>query len=310
MKSANSNISGFFASCDFSIQPQEAQLQLLRSSEEHPFVLYKSVERGRIVVIKAIVEGERQNPLYRAMLRKEFEIGRSLNHPNIREYYSLIDHPHLGLAVEMEWIDGVTLDELLAECSRDAKLCDSIVKQLMDAVGFMHIKQVVHRDLKPENILVTKGSYIVKLIDFSLSDSASHIILKEGAGTALYAAPEEMSSKVSNFTSDIYSLGVLLSKISSRKRYRQVAERAVRVNPKERYESVEQMSESLFAHSGAGLWYTAAAVAAIILLALFLLVRRDGNAEILDAKQDFVESQVIEDIFLQATELLEEPDSL
>ena len=70
------------------------------------------------------------------------------------------------------------------------------------------------------------------------------------------------------------------------------------------------MSESLFAHSGAGLWYTAAAVAAIILLALFLLVRRDGNAEIPDAKQDFVESQVIEDIFLQATELLEEPDSL
>ena len=70
------------------------------------------------------------------------------------------------------------------------------------------------------------------------------------------------------------------------------------------------MSESLFAHSGAAPWYTAAAVAAIILLALFLLVRRDGNEEILDAKQDLVESQVIEDIFLQATELLGEPDSL
>lgn len=311
MESANSSYSGFFSAQEVDYHSGGSQLSLLRFSEGMPFVLYKSVERGRIRVIKAIVEGERENPLYREMLRKEFEIGRSLNHPNIREYYSLSIHPALGMAIEMEWIDGYTLEELLEECRESAKFCDSIAAQLLDAVRFLHMKQVVHRDLKPENILVTRRSNIVKVIDFSLSDSESHVILKEGAGTALYAAPEVLTASSSNFSADIYSLGVIFSRMSERKQYRLVAERATRMNPSERFESVEQMKTKLF-KSGGRVWYMIAAglFALIVASLLMMQLAGEGQSESESAQQDFVDSQVIEDIFLQATELLEEPDSL
>ena len=52
---------------------------------------------------------KKDNPLYNEMLRKEFEIGCSLNHPNIREYYSMREFTGLGMCVEMEWIDARTL---------------------------------------------------------------------------------------------------------------------------------------------------------------------------------------------------------
>ena len=102
-------ISGFFSPTENPDELFEPEISLMHRNEDGPFELYKCEGRGRITVLKAIRREDRDNPLYNEMLRKEFEIGCSLNHPNIREYYSMREFTGLGMCVEMEWIDARTL---------------------------------------------------------------------------------------------------------------------------------------------------------------------------------------------------------
>src|SRR5574344_1100943 len=93
--------SGFFGS-DGMLTEELAEENLLEiGHQDGPFALYKCSRQRRIVVLKCVRAVFRDNPLYAEMLRKEYEIGHSLNHPNIREYYGLDEHPALGLCIEM-----------------------------------------------------------------------------------------------------------------------------------------------------------------------------------------------------------------
>ncbi|MGM9742514.1 MAG: serine/threonine protein kinase [Candidatus Cryptobacteroides sp.] len=291
--------SGFFGEGELYLEKAAPALTVLHSSESGPFVLYRYSRQGRVSVLKAIADNFRNNPLYEDILRKEYEIGKILNHPNIREYCSLTTFPQIGLCIEMEWVEGCTLEELMPEVRGDAELCDKIASQLLDAVRYIHLKQVIHRDIKPSNILITNNGYNVKLIDFSLSDSDSHLILKGNAGTALYASPEQIACQECDLRSDIWSIGVILSEMSGRRHYRRVAAKCMRREVSGRYRDVDALEKALFRRSFTPV---AAAFATVILLAVtagVLYSRMTVNDE-------FVDSELIDDIFLQATELLED----
>lgn len=270
MKQIARDTSAFFSPGENPEDSFEPVISLMYRSEDGPFELYECAERGRITVLKAIRQKDRDNPLYIGMLRKEYEIGRRLNHPNIREYHSMRDFPGLGICIEMEWIDARTLEELMEQCRCDRRFCDGIVSQILDAVRILHMKQVVHRDLKPSNILVTRKGDNVKIIDFSLSDSDSSLILKGNAGTLMYASPEQINCKEADYRSDIYSLGVILSQMSSGRRYRKVARKCMDSNPRERYSNVAEIKEELFRPSRTP-WYAAAITALIIVLSAFAI---------------------------------------
>ena len=234
------------------------------------------------------------------MLRKEYEIGHSLNHPNIREYYGLDEHPALGLCIEMEWVDGFSLEEVLPDCRKDSVLRDKLARQILDAVRFMHLKQVMHRDLKPSNILITRNGQNVKLIDFSVADSDSHFILKGNAGTARYASPEQIECRRADFRSDIFSIGVLLSEMSGSRHFRKVARKCMKKDPDKRYSDIDRLEDALFSPSNYGLGAIAALVAtAAIIAGIWFLTRPQ-------AEEEYVDSEAIDEIFRQATDLVEE----
>ena len=237
------------------------------------------------------------------MLRKEYEIGHSLNHPNIREYYSLDNDPELGICLEMEWVDGDSLDQLLPECRRNAELRDKIARQILDAVRFMHLKQVIHRDLKPGNILVTRNGQNVKLIDFSLSDSDSHLVLKGNAGTARYASPEQKECGPADFRSDIFSIGVILSEMSDSRRYRNVSRKCMRPDKDRRYPDIDRLEAALFPSSYHGLGLIAAAVIIALAVSALWMFRQE------EPEEEDIDIEAIDEIFRQATDLVEESDS-
>lgn len=297
--------SGFFGPDDIPVPGGLRQLTVLTPPGDGPFVLYKYVRAGRIVVLKAIREELRGNFLHEEILKKEFEIGRSLNHPNIREYYSLCTIPGLGQCIEMEWVDGCTLEELMPACREDSGLCDKIASQIIDAVRFIHLKQVIHRDLKPSNILITHNGQNVKLIDFSLSDSDTYCILKGHAGSARYASPEQVSCSGSDFRSDIYSLGVILSEMSDRRRYRNVAAKCTRKDMTRRYKDISQLETALFRTLPYRAIIIAVIVIAVVSSAVTTIIHGGGNSA---GKEDYVDKVTIDKIFQQATDLLEDSD--
>lgn len=294
--------SGFFGPEGTVIEDETAPLEEI-GRRDGPFILYKSSRHRRIVAIKCVRPEFRDNPLYWDMLRKEYEIGHSLNHPNIREYYSLDNDPELGICLEMEWVDGDSLDQLLPECRRNAELRDKIARQILDAVRFMHLKQVIHRDLKPGNILVTRNGQNVKLIDFSLSDSDSHLVLKGNAGTARYASPEQKECGPADFRSDIFSIGVILSEMSDNRRYRNVSRKCMRPDKDRRYPDIDRLEAALFPSSYHGLGLIAAAVIIALAVSALWMFRQE------EPEEEDIDIEAIDEIFRQATDLVEESDS-
>eukprot|EP00899_Mesostigma_viride_P019103 jgi/Mesvir1/27194/Mv07044-RA.4 len=95
------------------------------------------------------------------------------------------------------------------------------MRQVFQAVAFIHRKGVVHRDLKPENILLQDDGQIA-LCDFGVSHDVSRafkttLATQLGGFTVAYAAPEVLTSQPSAkqwpFAQDMWSLGVMLLEI-------------------------------------------------------------------------------------------------
>lgn len=229
--------SGFFknatAQQPTSVIPEDKSL--VYTSPDGHTMLWKTVFDQRLVALKTLQPGVRTDPLYLGRLRREYEIGINLKHPGICETLGWIADCGDGPGIIMEWIEGDTLESLLS--STPSLPYHKIASELCEAVAYLHRKQVIHKDLKPSNILITRRSKNVKIIDFGLSDSDSIITGKEPAGTLDYAAPEVVAGGSADERSDIYSLGVILHRLSTD--YFRIAASCCSESPEKRPSSAE-----------------------------------------------------------------------
>ena len=148
--------SGFFADIPEDDSIVSGDLELFRDSPEGFTVLYRCQRSGRFFIYKALKPGYRGLRIYEDMLRKDFEIGFSLQHQNVCQYFAFVNHPSAGNCIVMEWIDGEDLGHFLERNGRlSIEVTDRILTGICDALAYIHRKQVIHRDLKPENIMVT-----------------------------------------------------------------------------------------------------------------------------------------------------------
>ena len=168
-------------------------------------LLIRAKRNGRWWLLKGLKEQCRQDTVYQVLLQKEYEITSQLQHPMVVSAFSLEEVEGLGLCIVMEWVDGVTLKEWLAQGKHTKKQRRHVADMLLDALAYVHSRQTQHRDLKPSNIMLTHDGQHLKLIDFGLSDTESHAILKAPVGTEGYMAPDGPS--------DIYSLGCILREL-------------------------------------------------------------------------------------------------
>src|SRR5262245_30400699 len=110
----------------------------------------------RQVALKLLPAELAADPDRIARFQREAEVLASLNHPNIAQIHGLEDG-HGVRALVMEYVDGETLDRLIA---RGIPLLEAVgyAAQIADALAAAHGAGIVHRDLKPTNIIVRSGS--------------------------------------------------------------------------------------------------------------------------------------------------------
>lgn len=222
-------------------------LELIHSSENGFNVLYRGSKNGRFFIYKALKPEFVGNLLYEELLKKEFDIGFSMTHHGICQYYGFITLPEIGNCIVMEWIDGQNLEALIASGQMDKELAVKIIEELCDALDYMHHKQVIHRDLKPENIIITHNGRNVKIIDFGLSDTDSYNAFKAPAGTRMYASPELISGGSIDNRTDIYSLGMIISEMS--RSYRGIAAKCLRRDRNRRYANATDIKRDIRLYS-------------------------------------------------------------
>lgn len=218
-------------------------LELIHTSENGFNELYRGCKNGRFFVYKALKKEFRGNPLYEELLRKDFNIGFSLSHLGICQYFGMIDFPSIGNCIIMEWIDGCTLESLIKEGQIDKPLAKKIICELCDTLEYIHRKQIIHRDLKPENIMVTNNGRNVKIIDFGLSDADSYNILKAPAGTKFYASPELIAGEQIDSRSDLWSLGLIIKELS--RSYGHIVSRCLQRDKDKRFASADEIRKAV-----------------------------------------------------------------
>ncbi|KAF3690538.1 Calcium/calmodulin-dependent protein kinase type IV [Channa argus] len=189
---------------------------------EEFYTLSSELGRGATSVVYRCEEKQTQKPFAIKVLKKTIdkkivrtEIGvlLRLSHPNIIQLKEIFE-TDTDIALVLELVTGGELFDRIVErgyySERDAA---HVIKQILEAVAYLHENGVVHRDLKPENLLYADLSLDapLKIADFGLSKIIDdQVTMKTVCGTPGYCAPEILRGNAYGPEVDMWSVGVIL----------------------------------------------------------------------------------------------------
>lgn len=204
-------------------------------------ILYRVRKSGKYFIIKTPKEDTGENI---ALLQREYELSIGKSHPNIVNIFTYEPQSIVGPGIVMEYIDGRTLTEFIAE-NPPAEARKRVFKQLLQAVAYIHRSGLMHNDIKPDNIMVTRSGNDVKLIDFGLADNDAYYLARTIGCTKAYASPELLAQdKNIDARSDIYSLGKIMKELFS-SRYSRIAARCLQERKEKRYANADEIAKAI-----------------------------------------------------------------
>lgn len=173
---------------------------------------------GRKVALKFLSNEFLEDDWAKRQLLKEAQAAATLDHPNICSVYGIEEVDRRSFIV-MQYINGETLAELIRKKSISPQQIPELARQIASALAEAHSHGIIHRDMKPGNIMVTPAGQ-VKVLDFGLAktvhqgtgrgDDSQSTQTGVLAGTVAYMSPEQLRGEKLDFSTDIFSLGVVL----------------------------------------------------------------------------------------------------
>lgn len=213
----------------------------LSSKNDCKVLRLRNRELGRDIILRSYREPV---PAYELLADVQCE-----NLPLVYDVINLED----GQIVLEEFIDGMTVAEIMEAEKYRYKGAKKVILGVCDALYTLHSLSIVHRDIKPENIMVDKTGRVV-VIDLNASRKVSSVSRDTVImGTVGYASPEQLGISQSDSRTDIYALGVMLnvmvtgihpsSKMASG-RIGKIVRKCTSLNPSERFQSAEKLASA------------------------------------------------------------------
>jgi tRNA A-37 threonylcarbamoyl transferase component Bud32 len=247
---------------------------------------------NRAVVVKVMRTTYPHNEAIKRRFEREMDALARIQHPGVVGILDVGELPDEGSYLVVEYVDGVSLRELLRDCPFAPARAARLIRQLGSALAATHAAGVAHLDLKPENVMIRNPSQpdeTATLIDFGIAkvDRAgidANVTMIAIGGTVRYMAPEQFEA-VNTAACDVYALGLIATEMlcgkpdvralpgGIRRAVRRQLERAQAFDPADRPPDVRAWSESLAgAMTHDRRWLAAAAGAAATTLVLGLVV--------------------------------------
>ncbi|HEU6446862.1 MAG TPA: DUF4019 domain-containing protein [Verrucomicrobiae bacterium] len=216
----------------------------------------------RVVALKILSPEKQNEPKFAERFEREARALAKLHHPNIVTVYDF-GEVQGNFYLLMEFVDGLTLRQLIQSKKLSAPEALTIVPKICEALQYAHEQGIVHRDIKPENILLDKTGR-VKIADFGIAKilgdgERANLTAEQVIGTPHYMSPEQIEKpeKVDH-RADIYSLGVVFyemltgelplgkflppsSKVQIDVRLDEVVLRALEKEPERRYQQASEV---------------------------------------------------------------------
>jgi serine/threonine protein kinase len=182
--------------------------------------LARDMKLGRRVAIKLLKPRFALDSEVLSSFEQEARSTCALNHPNIITIYEL-GRSGDTLYIAMEYVEGTTLRQLLANGRLEFRMLLNLATQMADGLAKAHANGIVHLDLKPENIMVTDEG-LVKILDFGMAVAIPRELetARVGSpgslrGTLAYMSPEQVRSRSVDFRSDQFSFGAVLLEMAT-----------------------------------------------------------------------------------------------
>jgi len=175
---------------------------------------------NRFVAVKVLRPELVSDEAFVSKFEKESQAAASLSNPNIVNIYDVGKDGDVRYIV-MELVRGVTLKAYIN--GHDGYIPNEeiieIAKQIAQGLEHAHANRIIHRDIKPHNILINEDG-IVKVADFGIAravTSSTIVTTQEAIGSVHYSSPEQARGGFVDEKSDIYSLGILLYELATKK---------------------------------------------------------------------------------------------
>ncbi len=186
---------------------------LIHAGSRSRILRARRIHDGVSVVLKTHASARSSAPAV-DRLRREWEIGRGFDHPNVIRYLGF-EVGEESAAIVMEDFHGVSLAERIPVRGFAFDRFLDLGMQLVRGLAAIHARRVVHKDVKPRNILIDASGQQVKYIDFGVSaqlDIGERLAVAPNRleGTLAYISPEQTGrmNRALDHRADLYSLGV------------------------------------------------------------------------------------------------------
>ncbi|XP_037106794.1 calcium/calmodulin-dependent protein kinase type 1D-like [Syngnathus acus] len=169
--------------------------------------MVREKKTGKLFALKCL----KKKHLTHSNLENEISVLKRIKHDNVvglEDFYESRTHYYLV----MQLVSGGELFDRIVDkgvfTEKDASL---VIKQVLEAVSYLHQNSIVHRDLKPENLLYYDDDQNAKIMvsDFGLSKTLEHGVMSTACGTPGYVAPEVLAQKPYSKAVDCWSIGVI-----------------------------------------------------------------------------------------------------
>lgn len=216
----------------------------LRDITEQPdlngtrYEIVRELGRGGMGIVYEVRDRQLERSVAMKVVEEEWcaeaKIIAALEHPGIVPVHDAGDLPDGRFYYTMKLVRGLRLDAWLAQGhARTERL--RLFARICEPVAFAHANGVMHRDLKPQNVMVGEFGAVL-VMDWGVANIA---------GTPGYMPPERSRDA----RSDVYALGAILRALladqPTPRALRAIVERAMAVDPTQRYESARDLGDEV-----------------------------------------------------------------
>jgi len=194
-------------------------------------VVYRAQDTrlDRPIALKVLKAELTKDPNRLPRFLREARSAAAVTHPAIAQVYD-IDEADGITFIAMEFVEGQTVSQLIANHELDLAGSVEIALQVAEGLNKAHKTNIIHRDIKSDNIMVTRDGH-AKLLDFGLAkllkpdksvtetqtvpdpketETMFQTVAGTVIGTIAYMSPEQARGQAIKSTSDIFSLGIVI----------------------------------------------------------------------------------------------------